>query len=151
MNLQQCVKLTAAIVFCVAISRSSAEQGHDDFGSAIDARGVRYVGKSSGGPAPWLADALFGPKPDYPYSERRLHHEGVAVFRLDIDLKTGTTTKVTMIQSSGFPKLDDVSLNCVRRWRWRPGKWKQVEVPVVFTLSPLRPGETFHRTGPPPA
>jgi len=69
---------------------------------------------------------------------------------LEIDLKTGMTTNVSMIQSSGFPKLDDVAFNTVRRWRLRPGKWREIEVPVVFTMSPLRPGEHFVRHGPPP-
>jgi TonB family protein len=145
------MKIAASVLFCFALSvATQAEQAHGQFGSAVDARGVRYVGKHSGGPAPWLADALFRPKPDYPYSERHLHHEGVAVFQLEIDLKTGVTTNVSIIQSSGFPKLDDVAFNAVRRWRWRPGRWKEVEMPVVFTMTPLRPGEPFLRYRPPP-
>jgi TonB family protein len=140
------MKIFAAVLLCVAtavVARtlSAAEQPDDQFGSAIDAQGIRHVGRSYGGPAPWLADAIFRPKPDYPFSERHLHHEGVAVFRLEIDLKTGSTTNVNMIQSSGYPKLDDVAFSVLRRWRLRPDKWKQVDVPVVFTLSPLRPGE----------
>ncbi len=85
-----------------------------------------------------MRDAIFAPKPEYPYNDRRLHHEGTALFRLTIDPKTGSTTNVAMIKSTGFPKLDDEAFNVVWRWRWRPGKWKEVDVPVVFTLTPPR-------------
>ena len=146
------MKLATAILSCFAvIVGAQAQQVHSQFGSAVDVRGVRYVGRAWDQVlAPWKADAVFLPKPDYPYNERALHHEGVAIFRLDLDLKTGTVANVSMIQSSGFPKLDDVAFNTVKRWRWRPGRWKQIEVPVVFTMSPLRPGEPFVRHGPPP-
>jgi TonB family protein len=131
------MKLPAAILLCVAaMAAARGENGHDHSVSAIDARGARYVRRTSDGQiAPWTADVVFSPKPAYPYGERNLRHEGVAVFRLDIDIKTGTTTSATMLQSSGFPKLDDVAFDCVRRWRWRPGTWKQVEVPVMFTIT----------------
>jgi TonB family protein len=126
------MKLSAAILFSIA----AAQGGGVHYLSATDARGVRHVESSSDpAPAAWKADLVFSPKPDYPYAERNLRHEGVAVFRLDIDVKSGTTTNATMLQSSGFPKLDDVAFNCVRRWRWRPGTWKQVEVPVMFTIT----------------
>jgi len=131
------MKLAAAILFCVAgMAAARGENGHDHYVSAKDARGVRYVRRTSDGQIPpWAADVVFSPKPAYPYGERNLRHEGVALFRLDIDAKTGTMTNATMLQSSGFSKLDDVAFNCVRRWRWRSGTWKQVEVPVMFTIT----------------
>jgi len=85
--------------------------------------------------APWKADLLFAPKPGYPRSELVQRNEGVAVIRLDIDIKTGTTTYVTLLKSSGFPKLDEVALGSFAKWRWKPGTWKQVEIPVVFTTT----------------
>lgn len=106
--------------------------------SAIDAKGVQYSERDYWRGPRWMRDAIFAPKPEYPYNDRRLHHEGTALFRLTIDPKTGSTTNVAMIKSTGFPKLDDEAFNVVRRWRWRPGKWKEVGVPVVFTLTPPR-------------
>src|SRR2546430_10114192 len=98
------MKLATAILSCFAvIVGARAQQVHNQFGSAVDARGVRYVGRASDRAlAPWKADAVFLPKPDYPYSERSLHHEGVVIFRLGLDLKTGTVANVSMIQSSGL-------------------------------------------------
>jgi TonB family protein len=146
------MKVATTILCCFAVTvGAQAQQVHNQFGSAVDARGVRYVGHAWDSTcAPWKVDALFLPKPDYPYSERSLHHEGVAIFRLDLDLKTGTIANASMIQSSGFSMLDDVAFNTVKRWRLRPGRWKQIEVPIVFSMSPLRPGEPFVRHGPSP-
>jgi len=151
MKLQQPMKLTVVFVSCFAIGiAAQTDQIHDEFGSAIDAHGIRHVARGPGfGPS--SADLVFGPKPEYPYSERARHNEGIAVVRMDIDLKTGIVTNASVIRSSGFPKLDDAAFNALRRWRFKPGKWKEAEVPVVFTMhgpapTPL-PGST-HGRGP---
>jgi TonB family protein len=122
------------LLFFTAIIVARAEQPRDQFASAVDAQGIRHVARSPGfGPS--FADVVFGPKPEYPYSERRRYNEGVAVVRMDIDLKTGMVTNATIIRSSGFPKLDDAAFNALWRWRFKPGKWKEAEVPVVFKVS----------------
>jgi TonB family protein len=129
--------LFATIVALVASARS----GEIESLSAVDARGVKCVERKSdhsAAPAAWKADLVFSAKPEYPYGERNLRHEGVVIIRLDIDTKTGATTYVTMLQSSGFPKLDEIAVRSVARWRWRPGTWKQVEMPVIFTISGRR-------------
>ncbi len=151
MKLQQSLKPTAVFAFYFAISiAAQAEQIHDEFGSAIDAHGIRHLARSPGfGPS--FADVIFGPKPEYPYSERRLHNEGVAVVRMDIDLKTGLVTNASIIRSSGFPKLDDAAFNALRRWRFKPGKWKQAEIPVIFTMhgpAPTPLSGSTHGRGP---
>jgi TonB family protein len=75
------------------------------------------------------------------------HNEGTAVVRLDIDLKTGNTTHVTLIRSSGFPKLDEVAIRTLARWRFKPGKWKESEIPVTFTMVPgLERSHPLHPT-----
>ena len=131
------MRLVATILLVAAvIAVARAQGGHEHYVKAIDARGVQYVRPTSDGQIPpWAADVVFSPKPGYPYGERNLRHEGVAVFRLEIDVKTGNTTYVTSVQSSGFQNLDEAALRCVARWRWRPGTWKQVDVPVMFTIS----------------
>lgn len=132
------MKQSLAVLFSVAVV--AAVHGEDvHYLSATDARGVRHVISSSDpAPAAWKADMVFSGKPDYPYGERSLRHEGVVVIRLDIDTKTGTTAYVTKLESSGFPKLDEAAVKSVARWRWRPGTWKQVEFPVIFTISGRR-------------
>jgi TonB family protein len=132
MKLPQSMKRAVIVALCIASSIAvHANQIENEPGSAIDAHGVRHVASGFG---PSALDLVFAPKPDYPYSERSHHNEGTAVVRMDIDLKTGNTTYVTLIRSSGFPKLDEAAVRALARWRFKPGKWKEAEVPVTFTM-----------------
>ena len=114
--------------------------------SAIDAKGVRYVIRTDRGRPPWRGDLIFAPKPRYPDEDRQKHHEGEAVIRLEIDLKTGNVAYFTLLKSTGFPNLDEVTVRALTRWRFKPGRWKQVELPVVFTFHP--PGDWWDYSGP---
>ncbi|PYJ45652.1 MAG: energy transducer TonB [Verrucomicrobia bacterium] len=49
-----------------------------------------------------------------------------------LDLKTGAVTKVTLIQSTGVPALDDNAMKALHQWLWKPGRWKEVDVPIAF-------------------
>ena len=101
--------------------------------SATDAKGVRYVTQTDGRRPQWYADAIYAPRPEYPYQDRRFDHEGTGVFRVLIDLKTGTVTSVITVRSTKFASLDQAAINACSRWRWKPNTWKQVEIPVGFT------------------
>ena len=128
------MKTTAILVSCTVLCIAAGAQNTPiEFGSAIDARGTKHLARDPGGPS--FADLIFRPKPEYPYSERAHHNEGTAMVRMDIDLKTGTTSYVTLIRSSGFPKLDEAAIRTLARWRFKPGKWKEAELPVTFTMS----------------
>jgi TonB family protein len=142
----------AIVAFCVAMSIAvQAKQNDHEVVSAIDAHGIRHVAGVAGFGPSFAADMIFAPAPEYPYSERSHHIEGAAVVRMEIDLKTGITTHVTLIRSSGFPKLDEAAIRALARWRFKPGKWKEVEMPVSFTMHgpnpPPLPGST-HGRGP---
>src|SRR5712664_174705 len=105
------MKTLAGVLLSIAMLISAeAAQRQDEVGSAIDVKGVHYVARRPTGMPQWIADAVFRPKPDYPYEERRLRNEGRAVIRLEIDLKTGVVTNAILVQSSGFPKLDEAAL-----------------------------------------
>jgi TonB family protein len=109
----------------------AAEQG-----SAIDAQGVRHDARDySGRPVPWRGDIAKSIAPEYPYEERTRHHEGSGLFRLTLDLKTGLVTNVLMITSTGFKGLDASGIKSLRQWRWRPGRWRQIDIPLTFTMS----------------
>jgi TonB family protein len=100
-------------------------------GSGVDARGVRHYAANP----QWIADAIVKRRPEYPYSERVLHHEGSGLFRILVDLKTGSVTSVSTMQSTGFPKLDEAAIKAFRASRWRPGTWKELDLVVDFTMS----------------
>jgi TonB family protein len=108
--------------------------------SAVDAKGVRHFStKYPRQSAPWIRDRVKSFAPDYPYRDRAQRNEGTGIFRMTLDLKTGAVTRVTMVKSTGFATLDRSTIGAFRRWRWQPGKWKEIEMPIRFTMSPAPP------------
>jgi TonB family protein len=100
----------------------------------VDAKGVRRRGVDYPGKhPPWQHDMIKAVAPIYPDRDRILRHEGEGLFQLMLDLKTGSVAKVTVIQSTGFPALDTSAVTSLRQWRWKPGKWREIDVPVRFT------------------
>jgi TonB family protein len=104
-------------------------------GNAVDAKGVRYYGKNYPGRVPpWLADRTRAIGPEYSFHDRRYRNEGVGLFRLSVDLRTGLVSKVAILRSTGFRTLDNSALFALRQWSWKPGKWKEVDMPVSFVM-----------------
>ena len=104
--------------------------------AATDSHGVQHRGGDYGGRrAPWIDDALAKTSPEYPQKEKEQHHTGSGLFRLSVDLKTGLVTKVTVVQSTGYRALDDAAIASFGTWRWRPGQWRQVDMPITFALA----------------
>jgi TonB family protein len=122
-------------------SRSRVEES-----SAVDAKGVRHRMSEYGeGAAPWVADRVKVVKPDYPSADRAQHIEGTGVFRVTLDVNTGGVASVTVTKSTGASGLDDSAMRAIRLWRWRPHTWKEIDVPVFFTLGARQPyGGSVH-------
>ena len=118
----------------------------DKAGVAVDTKGVFHTAAEyRGKQPPWLTDRVRAVAPDYPLADRARHHQGTGVFRLTLDLKTGTVSTVTTLKTTGFSTLDSAAAAAFRRWRWKPGKWKDIVMPVTFEMasgprSPLSPG-----------
>lgn len=107
--------------------------------SAVDANGVRHRGVDYGSKRPpWLQDVIKTVAPDYPDRDRIFRHEGNGLFQLTLDLKTGLVTRMTVIKSTGFPTLDTAAVVALRQWRWKPGKWKEIEIGLRFSWQSLR-------------
>lgn len=103
--------------------------------SAVDAKGIRHESREYQGKlVPWLEDQIKTVAPDYPFEERYRHHVGQGVFRLTLDVNTGLVTKVDLLKSTGFRNLDDSAEQALRYWRWKPGKWKEIVMPVRFAM-----------------
>jgi TonB family protein len=77
--------------------------------------------------------------PIYPRVSKRLGEEGVVRVRLDIS-SAGTTTHATIIQTSGFDRLDKAALKAVKNWRFKPAikggrpVETSIDIPVRFTI-----------------
>jgi TonB family protein len=105
--------------------------------SAIDVKGRRYSSSDYSGAAipPWWQDRVRAVAPEYPIADRARHHEGAGLFKASLDLKTGFVTAVTVTKSTGFRTLDGCAIAALQKWRWTPGRWRVIEVPVRFTMS----------------
>jgi TonB family protein len=84
---------------------------------------------------PWQHDLIKTAPPVYPYADRARWHQGIGLFRLTLDKKTGSVVRVTVDKSTGYKTLDDSAIAALKQWRFRPGKWKEVRVPVNFVMS----------------
>ena len=104
-------------------------------------------GGSGGGgqPAAWGTGGgrgpayLRNPVPSYPRVARLSGWEGTTVLRVLVR-KDGRGDKIEISQSSGFPILDESSVETVRRWRFLPARAGEepvdswVEIPIRFQL-----------------
>jgi protein TonB len=79
--------------------------------------------------------AVYSPKPPYPYEARSRRLTGSGVCILNVDVASGSVTEASMAQSTGSPVLDNATTDTFRRWRFRPGTVSKVKVPITFTLT----------------
>lgn len=83
---------------------------------------------------------LNNPPPAYPPLSVRLNEQGTVRLRAYVGTD-GRASSITVMRSSGFPRLDQAAVESVYRWRFAPGTrdgqpipmW--TEVPVRFQLS----------------
>ncbi len=103
--------------------------------SAVDTKGVRHYANGQGRKGtPWMDDATYAPRPQYPYEATRRQIMGSGFFRLTLDPSRGSVVNVTMVKSTGSPILDNAATSAFRQWRWKPGKWKEIDFPITFTM-----------------
>src|ERR1051326_1574686 len=104
--------------------------------SAVDAKGVRHTTPAhSARISPWMQDGIKLVAPSYPIEDRRLNHTGIGLFRVYLDLSTGAVKQVSVLKSTGFATLDDSAITAFRLSRLKPGKWKEIDVPVKFIMA----------------
>jgi TonB family protein len=80
----------------------------------------------------------FAPFPEYPFHERLVRTEGVAMVRIAIGAD-GRTASATVAKSSGNANLDNAAVAAVRLWRaHREYAGQHFVLPVRFTLGGTR-------------
>lgn len=57
--------------------------------------------------------------PAYPFQSKRLNEQGKVVLRVELD-EEGRVVSAYVQTGSGYPRLDDASLNAVKTWRCKP-------------------------------
>jgi TonB family protein len=137
-------RMIIAIVCSVLLilSPTVKAQGRSNrLSSAVDAQGVWHQGSDYGAKrAPWMDDAIKTVAPNYRYEARSRRIQGSGLFRLSLDLNTGSVSKVTVIKSTGSPTLDNSATDAFWRWRWKPKRWKEIDMPITFALSRYKSG-----------
>ena len=79
-----------------------------------------------------MQDVLYKVGPRYPAKYQRARIGGTGRFRMNIDFNTGKVTSVTVVKSTGSDGLDREAIFALRQWRFKPGKARQVELPITF-------------------
>lgn len=74
---------------------------------------------------------LNNPPPPYPSLSRRLREEGRVVLDVYI-LADGRVGETRLRRSSGHPRLDEVALDAVRRWRYVPARRGDEPIPFWY-------------------
>ena len=121
---------------CLAFSALQAREPGPLGRGAVDANGVRHLANEYHGKLPpWVSDIANSIGPEYSPRDRSLYNQGRGLFRLTLDLKTGAVLKITVAQSTGTSTLDRSALVALRQWRWKPGKWKEVDMPISFRMT----------------
>ncbi|MSQ18835.1 MAG: energy transducer TonB [Betaproteobacteria bacterium] len=82
---------------------------------------------------------LSNPSPAYPSVSRRFGEQGKVLVRVFVD-PNGLPSRVELETTSGYPRLDNVAIETVKRWKFVPARQGEkpiaasVLVPVVFKL-----------------
>jgi protein TonB len=80
------------------------------------------------------AQAVFSPRPEYPYEARRQKKTGSGVCVLTID-PSGSVSDASMAQSTGADILDNATVSAFKRWRFKAGSFTKVRVPITYTMT----------------
>ncbi|MEN3370581.1 MAG: periplasmic protein TonB [Verrucomicrobiota bacterium] len=84
-----------------------------------------------------IRHALNSPGPGYPQQAQKTKAAGSGVYELRID-KAGITKSVVIVKSSGSDVLDKAATTAFRAWRFKPGIFTSIRIPVSWSVNPVR-------------
>jgi TonB family protein len=58
--------------------------------------------------------------------------KGEGIFLLYVSKSSGEVDKVEVSRSTGFRALDIEAIRALRRWRFRPGTYERIRIPINF-------------------
>src|SRR6476646_5851076 len=79
-----------------------------------------------------VQNTLASPGPPYPEAAQKAKMTGSGFYELRIN-KAGTITSVVIVKSSGNDVLDKAATTTFRRWRFKPGIFTSVRIPVSWS------------------
>jgi TonB family protein len=118
----------ALLAGCETVQPSSAPVS-----AALDAAGGYHSAREyPKDQIPWLhGDVVRDVTPEYP-AWQFSRHQGEGLFRVSLDLRSGAVTRESIVKSTGFRELDESAVAALSKWRWKPGRWKEIEIPIRF-------------------
>jgi TonB family protein len=81
--------------------------------------------------------ATASPGAGYPEAAQKAQLSGSGLYELQIN-KAGVTTAVAILKSSGKPVLDQAARSAFLKWRFKPGVFARVRVPVSWSVNRVR-------------
>jgi TonB family protein len=81
--------------------------------------------------------ALSSPGPGYPQEAQTSKIAGSGLYELQLD-KSGMPKSVVIVKTSGSVVLDKAATTTFRKWRFKPGIFISVRVPVAWSVNRAR-------------
>jgi TonB family protein len=81
--------------------------------------------------------ALASPGAGYPEAAQKANLSGSGLYELQLN-KAGKTTGVAIVKSSGSAVLDQAARSAFLKWRFKPGVFMRVRVPVSWSVNRVR-------------
>jgi TonB family protein len=81
--------------------------------------------------------ALASPAAAYPEEARKTNTTGSGLYELRVS-KNGMTSEVVIVKSSRSAVLDNAAKNTFLKWRFKPGVFSRVRVPVSWTVNRVK-------------
>jgi TonB family protein len=81
--------------------------------------------------------ATASPGAGYPDAAQKAQLSGSGFYELQIN-RAGVTTRVVILKSSGKPVLDQAAKSAFLKWRFKPGVFSRVRVPVSWSVKQVR-------------
>lgn len=84
-----------------------------------------------------MRNAITAPAAGFPEEARKAKLTGSGVYELQVN-KNGGITRVRVVKSSGSAVLDKAARDAFGKWRFKPGVFAKVRVPVSWQVSRVR-------------
>ena len=84
-----------------------------------------------------MSYALASPGAAYPEEAQKAKTAGNGLYELRID-RSGMTTGVAIVKSSGSAVLDKAAISAFKKWRFKVGVFRSVRIPVSWSVNRVR-------------
>jgi TonB family protein len=84
-----------------------------------------------------IGNTTSAPSVAYPEEAQKAKTAGSGVYELRID-KAGKISAVAVMKSSGSAMLDKAATTAFKKWRFKPGVFRSVRIPVSWSVNRVR-------------